>query len=108
MDDEENIRDTIRGHAGLLPLYISVSECFALEGAGTGAVPADVGLLMGPVQFQIGHACVFGGLPRPWLRREARHWDSRGTLHTRTFWHQQGYEWADFGWQPVGSSRGDA
>ncbi len=90
-----------------LSLSLSLGAA-ASDGSGMGAVPADVGLHMGPVQFQIGHACVFGGGPRPWLRGEARHWDSGGALHTRAFWHQQGYEWAYFGLQRVGASRGDA
>lgn len=88
-------------------LVFSLSLSLSLGAAGQEIAPADVGLLLGPVKFQIGHACVVNG-PRPWLRGEARHWDSRGALHTRTFWHQQGYEWADFGWQHVGASRGDA
>lgn len=68
-----------------------------------GGVPA-----MGRLRSQIGHACRFGGLPGPWLRGEARHGDPRGGFHARSFWHQAGYESADFGWQLAGLSQGDA
>jgi len=70
--------------------------------------PGDGGPLMGRLRFQIGHACQFFGLPRPWLLGEARHWDPRGGFHSRSFWHQQGWESADFGWQLAGPSQGDA
>jgi hypothetical protein len=70
--------------------------------------PGGGGPLMGTLRFQIGHACQFFNLPRPWLLGEARHWDPQGGFHSRTFWHQSGYEWADFGWQIAGTSHGDA
>jgi hypothetical protein len=76
------------------------SESIYHNGGGGGS--------LGTVTFQIGHGCHFWGLPRPWLYGEARHWDPSGVLHTRSFMHQSGYEWAHFGWQLVGVSRGDA
>jgi hypothetical protein len=65
----------------------------------------------GGVSFRISQTYAGGliSLHRLWYWGEARHWNPKGGLITRSFTHvPSGYEWAHFGEQLNGRSKGDA